>query len=473
VRQQYHAHIAQVLEERFPEEAEIQPELLAYHYTEADQGAQAIPYWQRAGQHAVERSANVEAISHFRQGLELLEALPDTPERVQQELSLQLALAGPLMMIKGFTAPEVEHTYARAYVLALQLGETLQHTAVLLGLWEFYFTQARLLTACELAKQCFVLAQHRQDPVALQEAYLALGSTCIHLGALSAAREHLEHGIALYDPHRSRSLAFSRATDPGVVCLSRGAWVLWMLGYAEQALTRSHEALALAQRSAHASSIVFALFFAAVLHQCRREAQQVREQAEEILRLATEQGFTQWVAGGTLLRGWALVQQRAVDEGIVQLRQGLNAWLAMGSALGKTQILARLAEAYGQTGRTREGLELLAEALVAMEANAERHYEADLYRIKGDLLLQNAGAPPPVPVQLEAEAYLQQAIAVARRQGAKFLELRAVRSLGRLWQAQDKCEEARQLLQETYHWFTEGFDTPDLQEAQALLAALQ
>jgi len=246
-----------------------------------------------------------------------------------------------------------------------------------------------------------------------------------------------------------------------------------MLGYAEQALTRSHAALALAQRSAQAASIVFALFFAAVLHQCRREPQQVQEQAEEVLRLATEQGFRTWIAGGTLLRGWALVQQGAVEEGIAQLRQGHNAWLAMGNELGKTQILARLAEAYGQAGRTKEGLELLAEALAAMETNAERHYEADLYRLKGDMLLQNTGAPPPVPVQLEAEAYLQQAIAVARRQGAKFLELRAVRSLGRLWQAQGKCEEARQLLQETYHWFTEGFDTPDLQEAQALLAALQ
>jgi predicted ATPase len=229
-----------------------------------------------------------------------------------------------------------------------------------------------------------------------------------------------------------------------------------MLGYAEQALTRSHEALALAQRSAHASSIVFALFLAAVLHQCRREAQQVHKQAEEMLRLATQQGFTQWVAGGTLLRGWALVQQGAVDEGIAQLRQGLNAWLAVGNELGKTQILARLAEAYGQTGRTHEGLELLAEALAAMEANAERHYEADLYRLKGDLLLQNAGAPPPVPVQLEAEVYLQQAIAVARRQGAKFLELRAVRSLGRLWQTQDKCEAARQLLQETINGLLRG-----------------
>ena len=473
-RQQCHARMAQVLEERFPEMAETQPELLAQHYTEAGLPEQALPYWQCAGQRALERSANHEAINHFTTGLNLLKTLPGTPARVQQELTLHLAMGAPLLMIKGLTAPEVEYAYVRAQELAQQLGETSQRFSVLMGLWRLYFSQARLQRARELAEQCFTLAQHLQDPVALQEAHLALGSTCVHLGELRAARAHLEYGIALYEPHRGLPLAFSRGTDPGVVCLSRAAWVLWMLGYAEQALTRSHEALALAQRSAHTSSIVFALFQAAVLRQCRREVPQVREQAEDIIRLATEQGFTQWRAGGILLRGWALVQQGAVEEGIAQVRQGHNAWLAIGNELGKTQILARLAEAYGQASRTAEGLEVLAEALAAMQKNAERHYEADLYRLKGDLLSQHPGGQLPlVPCRVEAESCFQQAIDVARRQGAKFQELRAVMSLGRLWQAQGKRQEAFQRLQETYHWFTEGFDTPDLQGAKMLLDAWQ
>jgi len=285
---------------------------------------------------------------------------------------------------------------------------------------------------------------------------------------------YLERGIALYEPHRGRQLAFSRGTAPGVMCLARQAWTLWMLGYAEQALTVSREALALAQHLAQASSIVFALFFAAVLYQCRREGQQVREHAEEVIRHATAQEFAYWRPGGILLQGWALVQQGAVEEGIAQLRQGHDAWLAMGNELGKTQILARLAEAYGQAGRPEEGLEVLAEAFAAMQKNAERHYESDLYRLKGDLLLQHADVQPPlVPCQPKAEACFQQAIAVARHQGAKFLELRAVMSLGRLWQVQGKREEAHHMLQEIYSWFTEGFDTPDLQGAKMLLESLQ
>ena len=474
VRQQYHAHIAQVLEKQFSEVAETQPALLAQHYTGAEQGTQAIPYWQRAGQLAIEHSAHVEAISHFTKGLELLETLPATPERIQQELTFHLAMGSPLAILKGDTAPEVQHVYTRASELAQQIGDSRQRFSVLVGLWRVHFSQGRLQRARELGEQCFILAQRLQDQGALQQAYLALGSTSIHIGELRAAHVHLEHGIALYDPHRGRQLAFSRGTDPGVICLSRQSWILWMLGYAEQALTMSHKALALAQCLAQASSIVFALFFSAVLHQCRREGQQVQEQAEEVMRRATAQEFVHWLAAGTLLRGWALLQQGAVEEGIAQLQQGHSVWLAVGNELGKTQILARLAEAYGQAGRPEEGLGVLADAFGAMQKNAERHYESDLYRLKGDLLLQHAAVqPPPVPCQLEAETCFQQAIAVARRQGAKFLELRAVMSLGRLWQAQGKREEARQMLQETYHWFTEGFDTPDLQGAKMLLEALQ
>jgi DNA-binding winged helix-turn-helix (wHTH) protein/class 3 adenylate cyclase/predicted ATPase len=473
-RQQYHTRIAQALEAQFPEVVEQQPERLAQHYTGAEQAARAIPYWQQAGQRAVERSANVEAISHFTKGLELLKALPDTPERVQQELTLHLALGSPLMLLKGFTSPDVERTYAHASALAQQLGETPQHFSVLVGLWRMYFSQARLHTAREMAVQCLALAQYLQDPVALQEAHLALGSTCIHLGELYTAREHLERSIVLHEPRRSHPVAFSRGTDPGVVGLARGAWSLWLLGYAQQALMRSREALALAQRSAYPADIAFAMFFAAVLYQCRREAPQVREQAEEVIRLATEQGFTHWVAGGTLLRGWALVHQGALEEGIEQLRQGHNAWLATGNELGKTQILARLSEAYGKAGCPEEGLRVLDEAFATLQKNAERHYESDLYRLKGVLLLQQTGLQlPPMSVWREAETCFQQAVDVARQQGAKFLELRAVMRLGSLWQTHDRREQAYQALKKAYDWFAEGLDTPDLQEAKKLLETWQ
>jgi predicted ATPase len=465
-----------VLEAQFPEVAETQPELLAQHYTVAGLSTQAILYWHHAGQRAVERSANVEAISHFTAGLELLKTLPAAPERAQQELTLQLAIGSPLLMLKGHTAPEVEHAYTRAYELAQQLGETPQRFSVLVGRWRFYFNQARLHTARELAEQCFTMAQHLQDLRLLQDAHLALGSTLLHLGEHVSARTSLEQGIALYDPQQSHMLAFSRGTDPGVGCLSRVAWILWMLGYPEQAMARSREALALAEDMAHVYSMAFALHFAGLLHQCLRDVQSVQERADAELALSNAYGFVEWSEGGMMLRGWALAHQGVVEEGITQLRQGLDAWLARGNELGKTQILARLAEAYGQAGRTAEGLRVLAEALVAVRNNGERHYEAELYRLKGELLLQAGAVLEPQSSQLpliEAEACFRQAMDIAHHQQTKSLELRAAMSLARLWQMQGKQAEACQVLMENYGWFTEGFDTPDLQEAKALLTALQ
>jgi predicted ATPase len=467
-RQRYHAHIAQVLEVQFPEVAETQPELLAYHYTEAGLGEPAIPYWQRAGQRAVERSAHVEAISHFTHALELLQALPETSERVHQELALQLALGSPLLMLKGHTAPEVEHAYARAFALAQQLGETPQRFAVLVELWRFYLSQARLATARELAEQCFVLAQHLREPAALQEAHTYLGSTLFFMGDLTAAYAHLEQGMALYDPQQSRHLAFSRGTDPGVVCLSRASWGLWWLGHPDKALARSHEVIALAQRLSHPYSLVFALQYNARLHMWRRETAVVKVQAEAAMALMQEHGFVEFLGGAIVILGWVLVEQGTVAEGMVQIRHGLDIKGSPGIKLGLFENLAILAQAYGRAGQAQEGLRVLAEAMSAAHNNGESYGEAELYRLKGALLLRAGmvGAE-------EAEACFRQAISLARRQSAKSLELRAILSLSHLWQRQGKQTAARQLLAECYSWFTEGFDTPDVQEAKALLAALQ
>jgi class 3 adenylate cyclase/DNA-binding winged helix-turn-helix (wHTH) protein/tetratricopeptide (TPR) repeat protein len=479
-RQLYHQQTAPILERHFPEIAETQPELLAHHYTEAGLPAQALPYWQRAGQHAVERSANVEAISHFSTGLALLKTLPDTPERVQQELSLQLALGSPLLMIKGHTASEVEHAYNRALHLCQQVGDSPQRFSALMGLWRFYFSRARLRTARELSEQCFAVAQRMQDPVLLHDAHVALGSTLFHLGELIAARSHLEQGMALYDPLHCRALAFSRGLDTGVVCLSRMAWTLWMLGYPEQALTRTQEALTLARESSHAYSLGFALHFSALVHIARREPRRVQEQAEAVIALSRAQGFVLWLSGGMVTHGWALVEHGSMQEGIEQLRQGMTTWWAMGNYLGRPQILARLAEACGKNGQITEGIRVLDEALATIHENAEQQHEADIYRLKGQLLLQQVTRgddeclPPRSTASMaEAEAYFRQALDVARRQEAKSWELRAATNLSRLWLQQGKRAAAREVLVKVYDWFTEGFDTPDLQEAQALLAVLE
>jgi class 3 adenylate cyclase/predicted ATPase len=466
-RQQYHQRIAQVLEERFPAICETQPELLAQHYTEAGFVAQAISYWQQAGQRAMQRSAPREAIAHLSKGLEVLATLSDTPERAQQELSVQIALGQAWMAAKGQGAPEVECVYTRAGALCRQIGETPELFPVLWGLWRFYLVRAEYQTARELAEQCLSLAQGVHDPALLLVAHHALGGTLYHLGDLTPGRAHLEQGLALYDRQQHHHLAFRYGMDVGVWCRSYLALPLWQLGYPEQALTRNNEAITLAQELSHPFSLAAALDYAAMLHCYRREGQATQEQAEAGMALASEKGFPQFLALGMIMRGWALAVRGQGEEGIAQLHQGLAAFRAVGAELGRSRTLAWLAEAYGEVGQTEEGLTVLAEALAVVDKTGERHWEAELYRLKGELRLRQ-----DVPDEQEAESYLRQAVAVARQQQAKSLELRAALSLSRLWQQQGKRVEARDLLVPIYGWFTEGFDTADLREARALLEAL-
>jgi predicted ATPase len=473
-RQQYHQRIAQVLAAQFPDIVETQPELLAQHCTEAGMAAQAILYWQRAGQQAMQRSANLEAINHLTKGLELLKTLPETPERARQELDVQTALGPALMAAKGYAAPEVEHTYARARDLCRQMGEPPQLFPVLWGLYTLYVIRAELRMAHELGEQLFSLAQRQQDPALLIQAHRALGNSLVWLGEFAPALAHLQQEMTLYDPQQHRSLTFLYGEDLGVVCLSYTALVQWLLGYPDQALKSTHEALSLARELSHPFSLARALFWAARLHQMRREAQAVHERVEALMALAREQGFSYRLTQGTILRGWALIEQGQGDLGIAQMRQSLANHRAGGAELARTYWLAMLAEAYGKGGQAREGLHVLEEALVVVEKTGERYWEAELHRLKGQLLLkcQVRNLQSGVRQPSEAEACFWRALTIAHRQGAKSLELRAAMNLTRLWQQQGKHDEARELLEEVYNWFTEGFDTADLQEAKELLEEL-
>jgi TOMM system kinase/cyclase fusion protein len=468
-RQQAHQRSAQVLAAQFPEIAETQPELLAHHYTEAGLGAQALPYWQQAGGRARQRSANAEAIAHLTTGLEVLKAFPDSRDRARQELDLQTTLGPAFMAMKGYAAPEVAQVYTRARELCQQLGDTSRLFPVLWGLWMYHFVRAELQAAYDLGEQCLSLAHRLQTPAFRLEAHRALGTTLFFQGALSSARAHLEQSITFYDPQQHRDLVSLYGQDPKVTCLSYAAWALWLLGYPAQALQRSHDALGLAQELAHPFTLAMALQWASTLHRCRREGPATQERAEAVMALAREQGFVQRLAGGTMLRGSGLAMQGARMEGVAEMRQGLATYQAIGAGLGLTHYLALLAEAYAQAGQTAAGLTVVAEALGVVDKYGERFCEAALYRLKGDLLLAQEGRPKEV----EAEACFRQALDVAHRQEAKALELRAAMSLARLWQRQGKPAEGRQLLAEVYGWFTEGFDTTDLQEAKALLEGLR
>jgi len=467
-RQQYHQRIAQVLVERFPDTVETQPELLAHHYTEAGLKEQAVVYWQRAAQHASARSAHLEAISHLTTGIELLKSLPETPEHTQQALTLYTALGGALVMAKGQGAHEVEHAYIQAHALCQQVGETPELVPVLFGLHRFYVGRLQLHTAREIGETLLRLAQRAEDPALAVIAHYALGTTWLFFGALPAARLHLEEAIARYTPDQRRALVFRFGRDLGSSCRIHAALLLWLLGYPEQALARLHEALALVHELPHPFSLAHVRCWAAYVYQFCWDVPAVHEQAEAAVALSIEQGFPFWAAAGTILRGWALAMQGQGEAGMAQVCQGIAAYRATEAPLLLAYYYTLLAEVSAHLGHPEDGLQALVEAHTLMEQQEEeRYWEAEVCRLRGVLLLRQTGTP-----QAEAEAWLQRALDIARRQEAKSLELRAAMSLSRLWQQQGKQAEAHALLAPIYGWFTEGFDTKDLQEAKVLLEAL-
>ena len=338
---------------------------------------------------------------------------------------------------------------------------------MLFGLWASSIVRPELQTARELGEQLLRLGQNAPDPSLLLQARWVLGFTFFFMGAFGTARAHLEHVIAHYDLQQHRSYTLLYGQDPGVTSLYYAALALWYLGYPDQALQRGQQAVTLAQELSHPYSLAFALEGGTELYQFRREARQTQEWAEALMALSTEQGFAFWLVSGKMLRGWALVEQGQGEEGIAQIRQGLATWQVMGEALYQPLFRALLAQTYGKVGQPGEGLTILAEMLADVHSTGLCFCETELYRLKGEFLLQQATGSGD-----EAETCFRQALDVARRQQAKSWELRAAMSLSRLWQHQGKRAEARELLEEIYGWFTEGFDTADLQEAKALLEEL-
>ena len=466
-RQQYHQRIAQVLELQSAEATSIPPELVAHHYTEAGLGAQAIPYWQRAGQRAIERSAHLEAIAHLTKGLEVLATLPDTPERTRSELDFQLTLGPAWMVIKGWSDSEAKRIYTRARELCQLTGETPQLFPTLWGLWIFYAGRGELGTARELGEQLLALAERVHEPMLLLQACHALGPTLFWLGELELAQPRLRHGIAGYDRQLHRASLRYGGHDPGVCCGIYAAWTLWARGYPAQALKQQLEALRLAQDLAHPYTLSSALHFTAWLHQLRREGPAVQSRLEAAMPIVREHEFVQLLAEEKILQGWALAVEGREETGITQMREGLTAWAAMGVELYRAYQLLQLSEVCARVGQPEAGLQVLSEARAAVPHGEGRFYEAELSRLEGELLL--ALSPDK---HSQAEPCFQRALAVARRQQAKSLELRAAMSLSRLWQRQGRRDEARELLTPVYQWFTEGLDTADLGDAAALLGEL-
>jgi predicted ATPase len=457
-RQQYHQRIVQVLETRFPTLCATQPELLAHHATEAGFQAQALGYWQQAGQRAIERAANLEAVSHLTRGLEVLATLPETAERLQREIDLQLTLGPALMATRGYGAAEVGHTYARAHALCQHSGDLQRQFQALWGLWRFHAVGQAVGQACPLAEQLFALAQQAHDPAFLLAAQNAQGITRFYRGEFSPALAAFEAAMDLYNPAQHRAMAFLYGQDPGVICAAFAALTLWILGYPEQALQRSAQALAYAQDP---FSRAYALFWTALPLQFCGRRHTVYAQAEEAVALSAEHGFTVWQHGGMVLQGWAWAQQGHAEQGQTQIHQGLVDWPGKRP---RPYLLALLGETYIRTGQIAQALRVLDEALAETARDGERWWEAELHRLKGEGLL----AQQPRQTS-EAEACFHQALTIAVGQQAKGLELRAAVSLSRLWQQQGQHARAVQLLASRYAWFSEGFETADITEAKALV----
>jgi predicted ATPase len=474
-RRALHTRIVETTERLYGDRLVEQVERLADHAVRGELWDKAVMYLREAGTKALSRSANLEAVAYFKRALKVVEALPLSDECKKQELALLLALGPALQSTKGFGAPEIEPVYLRARELCQQIGETSQLFPVLWGLWLLYLQRGELQMARDLAMQLFSLAQRLRDSALLLEAHHALWANSFFLGELTLARAHSEHGIDLYDSPQHRVLAFLYGGhDPGVCCRDFGALALWLLGYPDQALKRSHAALALAEKLSHPLSLAEALGYAAWLHEFRREREAVQERAEALLELASKHGFPYWLTQGTILRGWAVADEGQTTEiGVAQMCQGLLAYRTTGAEVARSHYLVLLAKIYGKVKKAEEGLAVVSEALAWSRKNGGWYYEAELHRLKGELLLNpERGMQNAEVVHRSAEESFSEAIEISRRQQAKSLELRAAMSLSGLWQRQGKKTAARQLLAEIYGWFTEGFDTADLRQARALLEEL-
>ena len=464
-----HIRIARTLESEFPQTALAEPELLAWHYSSAGLVEPAVGWLLSAAKRAMQRSANVESINHLKKGLELLNTLPDSPERDRRELDLQTHLGAVLTAAKGFAAPEVRDAYERARSLCECLEDPSQVFPVLRGLWVYHLVRAEWRQAQDLSRQMLELGERKNDVGYQLEGHRALGMTLLWRGELRQACEHFELGCNAYDPERHHQHAVFYGNDPGVACLAHGGYVLSVLGHLEQALAYGEKATVLARRQAHPFSLVQALIYCSFIHHIRREPEQVLKLAKESMRLASEHGFPFWLAEARMMEGWTQCEQGTAQAGLAQLQQGFTEFLDTGALMDRPRWLSVLAEAHAKCNQPDAGLRALTQALIVVDETGERFYEARLLGLQGDILLLRGG----VNAEREAETAYLKSLEVARQQGAKIWELRTATSLTRLWAMQGRTREGVDLLASLYGSLYEGFSTPDLVDAKVLLESLQ
>ncbi|MEE8252394.1 MAG: hypothetical protein V3R17_00515, partial [Hyphomicrobium sp.] len=467
-RQFYHRQVAEMLENQFAATVATEPELVAHHYTEAGLAEKAIPYWQRAGERAVSSWANQAAANHFETALNILMPLPESRERDENELTLRLALGGALQKTRGHSGDQsVEKTNLRAEELSRHVGSPQQRLAALFGQWRYFIWQSRLATSHEFAKQLLGVAERTQDPSDLMLANYAMANTTLFQGEIELALRHFEVAASIKGPKLGSTIAYRLGHDPSVTRLSATGWALWMGGFPEKARNATRAAMAIADQLQDPFTLALANVFSALNLEFMRQYERMDQHTETALEIAGEHDFTVWSALARIHQGSALAHRGDLKNGIGRIQEGIDAYKATQQSLFLSYYLSRLAECNLIAGRLDDALRALDSARTFAEETGERFWDAEIHRLEGAITAE-IGADTGA-----AESCFHRGLEVARRQGAKSLELRAAISLAGLWRDQDKVVAAHDLLAPIYNWFTEGFDTADLKDAKMLLDELR
>jgi predicted ATPase len=459
-RRETHADISAVLESHFAELVENQPEILAHHHSEAGNNQSAIRWWRKSGRRALANSANVEAISHFRNALRLLSVMPDTPERTKEEIEILLALGIPLIAVRGYTATETREAFARALTLCAKLGNPPEYFQALFGLWGHSWMGGKNDQALAMAHEFMSRSQASANSDLLMMAHRIMGSTLLTAGEFQSSRLHFEETIELSDSTNRRPLYDLYMVEPQVASLLLLSWDLWFLGYPDQSLARVSEALALAQSLAQPYSIAFAHYITSVVHLLRGDPAAALKSAEQSLEISEEQRFSLYVLLSTVSRGRALSELGRAREARIEIHRGIDEAHQKGVGFMLPMMHSWLADVHADSGENETALSIVEQTLADMNETTGRAWESELRRQRARFLLALDAAKVS-----EAESDLKSAIEVARRQNAKSLELRAATDLATQWRAQERVDEARDLMGPIYRWFKEGTATADLRRA--------
>jgi class 3 adenylate cyclase/predicted ATPase len=467
-RQQLHGRIAHALEGHFPDTAETQPELIAHHCMQAGLTAKAVEYLRMAGQRAIERSANVEAIGHLKRALELLHSLPADSEHAQVALKLEVMLAQAMIAARGYSSPETMKVLLRAKKLITEATDASQRFTIFYGMWACYYVAGEVDMQHVTATEFLSEAENRDDAAALCLAHRALGTTYFTMGEFPASRKHLERAQRLYDPEHHLQFRFQYGQDIGTTVMCYLSWALWHLGYIDQASQLASEAVKRAEEISHPFTLVYTLCHArGMMDVFRRQSDDTQSYTGVVKSFCSEHEFPFWGAGGQIFGGWAAISRGELESGIDELIRGLAAWRKTGARLWLPIFLALEADGHFRAGRHQAALQSIDQALATANETGERWAVAEILRMKANLL-QTSGRGRPD----EVEGLLKDSVSIARRQQALCWELRASCDLGRLWQEQGRSKEAMKLLRTIYGRCTEGFETPDLQYAKVLIERL-